>query len=121
MSFRHSNHVLQRLARPSAVVTALVLVGVALGPVDAGAAADATIRVHQQDVPGAAVLGGCWRANGPSATVERCDIDDGAVDGVTVLDGLDAATTNCTSRSAHPDTALPRIAPSTSVPDRCST
>ena len=72
------------------MVTALVVVCAVMAPAGAGAAAGASIRIHQQDTAGAAVLGGCWRATGTSTVVDRCDIDDGSTDGVIQLDGVPA-------------------------------
>jgi hypothetical protein len=45
-----------------------------------------TVRVVQQDQAGDPITGGCYRASSDDDNRERCDIDDGATDGVVTLE-----------------------------------
>src|SRR5262249_55409163 len=47
-----------------------------------------TIRIEQQDAAGAPITGGCYRAGSAEDAKDRCDGDDGATDGVVVIDRL---------------------------------
>jgi hypothetical protein len=52
------------------------------------AANAATLRIEQQGPDGATITGGCYRAESADDFKQRCDLDDGATDGVVVLDEL---------------------------------
>ena len=47
-----------------------------------------TLRIAQQGPDGGTITGGCYRAASEDDLRERCDLDDGATDGVVVLENL---------------------------------
>ena len=52
------------------------------------AARAATLRIEQQGPDGGTITGGCYRAESEDDFRQRCDLDDGATDGVNALEDL---------------------------------